>query len=133
MEGPGSHCDDELGRCEGEGKRLVGEGDYDGGMTRRLGEVMDVQRRVPRGGDKEIVLSIVEDRFDARAVGGENGLVARSEVDPVSGVSLVFCLDRKPWNLEPTVEHPNPTPPCMPPHRSLQSTHLRPALDVQTC
>ena len=102
MQGPGGHCHDELGRGEGEGEGLVGEGDLDGRRRRRrrvgrvVGEAVDVQGRVPGGGDEDVVLAVVEDGFDARGVGGEDRLRAGREVDSVySLVSGLFDLTKK--------------------------------------
>ena len=49
-----------------------------------LGEAVDVQGRVPGGGDEDVVLAVVEDGLDARGVGGEDRLRAGAEVDPVN-------------------------------------------------
>ena len=85
VQGPGGHGYDELGGCEGEGEGFVGEGDLDG--RRRVGrvggEAVEVQGRVPGGGDEDVVLAVVQDGFDARGVGGEDRLRARAQVDSV--------------------------------------------------
>lgn len=48
---------------------------------------MDVQCRVPRAGDEDIVLPTVENGFDACAVGGENRLGACGKIETTIRVS----------------------------------------------
>ena len=102
MQGPGGHCHDELGRGQGEGEGLVGEGDLDGRRRRRrrrvgrvVGEAVDVQGRVPGGGDEDVVPPVVEDGFDARGVGGEDRLRAGAEVDSVNSRKPSILSERK--------------------------------------
>lgn len=75
VEGARGHGDDELGRCQGEGERFAGEGDG-GGEVGGLGRVVDVEGRVPGGGDEDGCFFAVDDGFDAGVVGGEDGLLA---------------------------------------------------------
>lgn len=63
---------------------------------------MDVQCRVPRARDEDIVLSVVENGLDACAVGGEYRLVACGEIDTVTRVSRIVCKDYSSFYSSPS-------------------------------
>ena len=90
MQGARGHGDDELGRREGEREGFAGQGDG-GGEVGGRGGVVDVQGRVPGGGDEDVRFLAVGDGFDAGVVGGEDGLLAGCEVDS-AGRTLGFVL-----------------------------------------
>lgn len=47
---------------------------------------MDVQGRVPGGGDQDRGLFAVDDGFDTGVVGGEDALLAGCQVDSMKGL-----------------------------------------------
>ena len=74
------------------------------------------------------MLPVIEDGLDARAMGGENGLIARGQVDTAIRVSRVFVEEK----AETTVRPPNPNLRCRPLPPYTQSRYLEPARDAQT-
>lgn len=50
---------------------------------------MDVQGRVPGGGDQDGGFLAVDDGFDAGVVGGEDALLAGCQVDSMRGVRML--------------------------------------------